>query len=90
MLDFIFVAFIIIIGILFVTTKKKLLYKDKRILIYLWFYHLFFSVLYYVYTRSSPADTNAYWRVAKNASKQDYSIYFENPLGTNFMYLIKF
>ena len=90
MLDFLFSFTIITLGFLFIKSRRKLLIKDKKILNYIWFYHLFFAIIYYTYTRSNPADSNAYWRVAKNASEADYSFYLANPLGTNFMYLFNF
>jgi hypothetical protein len=90
MLDLFFSLFIVILGFIFIVSRSKLQIKDKKILIYLWVYHLFFTIVYYIYTRSNSADSNAYWAEAKNSSIEDYFLYLNDPLGTNFMYLINY
>lgn len=90
MLDILVSLSVVVVGFIFIVSRKGIQVNDKKYLIYLWVYHLFFALFYYVYTRTNSADSNTYWAEAKNASRELYFIYLNDPLGTNFMYLINY
>lgn len=78
-------------GFLFVSSnKKKLTNYDQSVLRKIWVYHLFFALLYYFYSRTRSADSNGYWRVAKNASQDDFFYFLSFGPGTKFMYVFNY
>ena len=56
----------------------------------MWVTHLLLSIVFYIYTRSNPADTNGYWKIAKASSYTDLLLYIERGFGTNMMYVINY
>ena len=92
MLDIALIIILLLGGLGFVRFSKapELTDKDKKSLNFLWLFHLLFSFLFFVYTRSNPADANGYWRIAKNASWDDVGIFLNNGPGTNFIYALNY
>lgn len=91
MLDISISILFVILGFVFIAFQAnvlgKLALKHLRLL---WCFHLLFSLIFYVYTRSNPADVNGYWRVAKESSLSDLGVYLSKGLGTNVMYLFNY
>lgn len=91
MLDFIFSIIIFLMGFIFIDSNKRYLTKyDQLVLKRIWVYHLFFSILYYFYSRTNSADSNGYWRVAKEATESDLFYFISQGAGTKFMYVLNY
>jgi len=90
-LDFIFSIIIVLMGFIFIDSNKRYLTKyDQLVLKRIWVYHLFFSILYYFYSRTNSADSNGYWRVAKEATEYDLFYFISQGPGTKFMYVLNY
>jgi hypothetical protein len=90
-LDYVFSIVIFLLGFLFISSNKNILTNyDQLVLKKIWIYHLFFAILYYFYSQTNSADSNGYWRVAKEATENDF-IYFRSSVpGTKFMYVLNY
>lgn len=89
MINIIIFLIILLVGFLFISSKK-ITKKNKKTLNFLWVYHLLFSILYYQYTRTNSADANGYWRAAKNCTVNEFYDFLKMGPGTSFMYVINY
>jgi hypothetical protein len=81
----------IILGFVFITFQSNVLRKSElKQLRWLWIIHVFFSFIFYIYTRTNSADVNGYWRIAKESSSSDLPMYISKGFGTNIMYLFNY
>lgn len=79
MIDFI-IVFILLLVInqgLLESLSKKFTFFDKSLMQKLYWYHLVFFGIYYVYTLFNPSDSIQYYAVAKNASEH-WTLLFES------------
>lgn len=91
MLDIVISILFIILGFVFIAFQANGLTKSNlKQLRWLWVIHLFFSFIFYVYTRTNSADTNGYWKVAKQSSFEDLIYYIERGFGTSMMYIVNY
>jgi hypothetical protein len=81
----------ILSGFVFIASKKNHLeIADVRNLKKLWVFHLLFSFVFYLYTRTNSADTNGYWRIAKESSWEDILFFMTRGMGTPMMYIVNY
>ncbi len=91
MLDIVLSTLFIILGFVFIAFQGNTLNKTElNSLRLLWCVHLFFAVIFYVYTRSNSADVNGYWKIAKGSTPADLALYISKGFGTNVMYLFNY
>tara|TARA_R100000935_G_scaffold198_1_gene554 strand:+ start:8196 stop:9368 length:1173 start_codon:yes stop_codon:yes gene_type:complete len=90
-LDIVLSTLFIILGFVFIAFQGNTLNKTElNSLRLLWCVHLFFAVIFYVYTRSNSADVNGYWKIAKGSTPADLALYISKGFGTNVMYLFNY
>ncbi len=91
MLDIVLSIIFITLGFVFIAFQGNVLRKSElKSLRLLWCFHLFFAIIFYVYTRSNSADINGYWKIAKESTPIDLALYISKGFGTNVMYLINY
>ncbi len=77
-------------GFVRLVMRQGLTYWDKRNLYLLWIFHLIFSVLFYIYSLNNPSDANGYWRLAKNATWEEFNLFLSQGPGTFFIYVLNY
>ncbi|QBZ97876.1 hypothetical protein [Flavobacterium sangjuense] len=84
MIDFIivFILLLVVTQKLLASLSKKFAFFDKSLMQKLYWYHLFFFGIYYLYTLYNPSDSKQYYLVAQNAG-EEWSLFFES--GTKFV-----
>ncbi|MBX2827783.1 MAG: hypothetical protein KTR22_06450 [Flavobacteriaceae bacterium] len=92
MLDIAVTILLILCGFGFIrySAREDLDRRDRLNLRFLWLYHLLFSVLFYIFISNNSADANGYWRIAKNASWDDFYFFLTQGPGTYFIYVFNF
>ena len=91
MLDFIVIVFIVSLGFVFIyLNSRKMNLNGIKTLKALWLYHLLFSLIYYVYTRYNVADSNGYWRIAKESGDGALDYFLSKGPGTPFVYVLNY
>ena len=86
-MDIIFSLLIIFSGIAFTSLfSKQLDVRQISELKKLFFYHLFFSVIFYFYTRDGNGDAWYYWKISQSLTIEKFFAYLYEAKGTYFMY----
>lgn len=78
----IFLVIVLATQVLLNSLARKHAFLDKKLLNYLFFYHLIFFLVYYTYTLFNPSDSRHYYFVASQIGN-DWPELFES--GTNFI-----
>lgn len=78
----VFIILLILTQVLLGSFARKHSFMDKKLLNYLYFYHLLFFLVYYAYTLFNPSDSKHYYDVATRIGN-DWPELFES--GTNFI-----
>ena len=78
----VFVVLLIVTQVLLTSLARKHPFFDKKLMNYLYFYHLLFFLVYYTYTLFNPSDSIQYYYVASQIGN-DWPSLFES--GTNFI-----
>ncbi len=78
----VFVVLLIATQVLLTSLARKHPFFNKKLLNYLYFYHLLFFLVYYTYTLFNPSDSINYYYVASQIGN-DWPSLFES--GTNFI-----
>ena len=78
----VFILLLVLTQVLLGSLARKHSFMDKKLLNYLYFYHLLFFLVYYTYTLFSPSDSKQYYYVASKIGN-DWLELFES--GTNFI-----
>lgn len=78
----IFLVIVLVTQVLLNSLARKHAFLDKKLLNYLFFYHLLFFLVYYTYTLFNPSDSRQYYFVASQIGN-DWPELFET--GTNFI-----
>lgn len=87
-LDLLYIAVIILLGLGFITLfRADLTERDERMLKYLFFFHLLMGVYYCFFIQG---DAIGYWRVPKSYSFETFQEGLFNGEGTMFMYAFNF
>ena len=87
-MDFIFSVFFIFLGFVFISSfKNKLTQNNYTTLLYLYFYHIIFGVYYFFFVQG---DSVGYWRQPKLISYLNFVHFFNDELGTNFIYALNY
>jgi hypothetical protein len=64
--------------------------NDKKTLSYLWVFHLFIAIVFYLYVNANGGDARNYWFTVKYFVNKYLTDYLAQGLGTNFMYVINY
>lgn len=78
----VFILLLVLTQVLLGSLARKHSFMDKKLLNYLYFYHLLFFLVYYAYTLFNPSDSKQYYYVATRIGN-DWPELFES--GTNFI-----
>ena len=78
----VFILLLVLTQVLLGSLARKHSFMDKKLLNYLYFYHLLFFLVYYAYTLFNPSDSRQYYFVATRIGN-DWPELFES--GTNFI-----
>lgn len=78
----VFILLLVFTQVLLGSLARKHSFMDKKMLNYLYFYHLLFFLVYYTYTLFNPSDSKQYYYVATRIGG-DWPELFES--GTNFI-----
>ncbi len=70
----VFVVLLIATQVLLTSLAKKHLFFNKKLLNYLYFYHLVFFLVYYTYTIYNPSDSKFYYLFTEESSLDWFGI----------------
>ncbi len=91
MLDISIIIIILLLGFNFKNSFKNTFSSyDKKVLNWLWVYHLLFAVVFYFYVNQTGGDARNYWFTVKENLDVGILDYVELGFGTYFMYAINY
>src|SRR4051794_8522995 len=90
MLDVIVIIIFFVLGLNFKKFFPGFNLYDKKILTYLFFYHLIFGAAYYFFVLSNPADATLYWNVPKDYGFDAVKAQMLRDSATGYIYLINY
>lgn len=91
MLDISIIVIILLVGFNFKNFFKDTFSSyDKKVLNWLWLYHLLFAVVFYFYVNKTGGDARNYWFTVKENLDIGIFEYIELGFGTYFMYALNY
>jgi hypothetical protein len=90
MLDVIVIIIFFLLGLNFKKLFPGFNPYDKKILTYLFFYHLIFGVAYYFFALSNAADATVYWNFPKDYGLDAVKAQMLRDPATGYIYLINY